>query len=196
MIVFFSYVFIALALSVDALVCSIVYGKCFSDARQKLKVAFIVSIFFGLFQLIMPLIGYFLAYTISGFIHYIDHWIAFGLLALVSLKMLYDTFKKDDENKEADQCKNFSVLAIFILAIATSIDAMSVGFSLGAVNNPIISLAAVTGLICFILSFGGCMLGQVLNKITSISSYLNVFAALVLLSIGISVLVDHKAITF
>lgn len=193
MIIYLSYVLIALALSVDALVCSIVYGKCFSNATQKLKVAFIVSIFFGLFQLLMPLIGYFLAYSISNLIHYIDHWIAFGLLALVSVKMLYDTFKKDDKDDD-DQCKNFSVLAIFILAIATSIDAMSVGFSIGAVNNPIIVLSLITGIICFMLSFAGCMLGQVLNKITSISSYLNVFAAIVLFCIGVSVLIEHQAI--
>lgn len=189
----FESLLIALALSVDALVCATIYGKCHFDPKLKLKYALIIALCFGFFQFIMPIIGYIGGEKVQNYIANFDHWIAFALLAIVSAKMLKDCFENNDDNHGVN-CKRINVITISALSIATSIDALALGFSVGILNAPILILSIIIGTVCFITSFSGFMVGQYLSKFKSLDKKLNIFGALVLLFIGARILNEHNVL--
>jgi putative Mn2+ efflux pump MntP len=117
-------ILIAVGLAMDTFAVSIAKGIVIERKRQ--KSALLLASFFGGFQMLMPLIGYFVGFSFREAIMWIDHWIAFGLLTFIGSKMIYDSTKKGD-GKEDGTLKLHSVI---ILAVATSIDALVVGLSL------------------------------------------------------------------
>jgi manganese efflux pump family protein len=176
-------VLIAIGLAMDAFAVSIAKGMTIS--RQRRKFALLLGGFFGGFQMLMPAIGWFVGLSFKDVIMGVDHWIAFGLLAFIGLKMIYDSLGKEKIQKD-EQLKLHSIL---ILAVATSIDALMVGLSFAFLNTSILEPILVIGLITFMLSvtgfFFGCGLGHVFgNKI-------KIVGGLILIAIGLRILLEH-----
>jgi manganese efflux pump family protein len=179
-------IFIALGLAMDALAVSIVKGMAIDHDRR--KNALLVASFFGGFQMMMPVAGWYVGQSLSGLIAAIDHWIAFGLLAIIGGKMIYDSAKTEREKEEGVPLKLHTLVT---LAIATSIDALMIGLSFAFLQTAILEPILTIGIITFSLSLlgflFGCGLGQFFgNKVKAIGG-------LILLVIGIRILVEHLA---
>ena len=175
----------AVALSTDAFACSVIYGKI--TGTERFKKAFTIGFSFGMFQVIMPIIGFAAGSSIRNLIDTYDHWLAFILLALVSLKMLKDAFSKEEKEKES----KLNIVTLVSLGIATSLDALAVGLSAGLLHANILFTAGIIGVVCFIISASGFLIGQKLASLKRLDNVLNIFAALVLFVIGLSILYEH-----
>ncbi len=147
---------IAVGLSMDALAVSLT--ACVVWEGDRLKNALKMAFSFGLFQAVMPLIGYFGGTFMGRFVNEFDKWIAFGLLTVVGLKMVIEAIKKGD----GGECikEPLTLYALLVLSIATSIDAFAVGISLALLSLPILLSVLLIGSTTFILSFTGAFVGD------------------------------------
>lgn len=182
----FTLLGIALGLSMDALAVSVTNG--FIIKELKFKHAFRIALAFGFFQAIMPIIGWaagsFFAEYIKGF----DHWIAFVLLVYIGGKMLFESFKKEEEScSDEKNCTHLPTL--IIMSIATSIDALAVGLSFAFLNVSIAVPVLVIGGITFVLCLAGVYIG---NKVGHFfENKLELVGGLVLIGIGVKILIEH-----
>ncbi len=179
----------ALALSADALVCAAVTGKRRFAPAARMRCAMQMALTFGLFQALMPVAGFYAGAGIVAFIHRFDHWAAFCLLTAVSLKMLKDALSGD---KPEEECCRISLTALLMLGIATSIDALALGFSIGLIYDTILFFALLTGITCALITICGFIAGQWLSTFKSLDKVLNTTGALVLLGIGMKILIEHQ----
>jgi len=124
--------------------------------------------------------------TVVEIIASFDHWIAFALLALVGGKMIWEGFGKESDEEKTDQTRGWPLL---LLSIATSIDALAVGFSFSILKNPIMFPAVIIGIVCFVMTTVGMIFGKVLAKI--FGKKVEIFGGLVLIAIGVKILIDH-----
>ena len=175
---------IAVGLAMDAFAVSIAAGT--SGKLQGKRGVFRLSFHFGLFQAIMPLIGWFAGVRIAGLVSAMDHWVAFLLLLFVGGRMIYASFKTEDESFQADPSKGFNLV---ILAVATSIDALAVGFSLAMIRINIWYPCAVIGIITALLSVIGIMAGKYVGK--KIGSRMELLGGVILIIIGLRILFSH-----
>lgn len=174
---------LSIALAMDAFACSIAQS-CTINNHSRFKLALALGLTFGLFQGIMPLLGYLLGTSFTQLFTNIDHWIAFVLLTLIALNMLREAFSKDD-----NPIIRISLKDLVVLGIATSIDAFAVGISLPLLNMPIIVSCLSIGIVTFILSFTGVFIGHFLGKhFTKISQILG---SITLFVIGSKILIEH-----
>ncbi len=141
---------------------------------------------FGLFQFIMPLLGWLAGSTVVEMIESFDHWIAFGLLVLIGGKMIWEGFEKENDEEKADQTRGWPLL---LLSVATSIDALAVGFSFSVLKTPILFPAAIIGVVCFIMTAVGMIFGKALARI--FGKKVEIVGGLVLIGIGVKILVEH-----
>lgn len=141
---------------------------------------------FGVFQFVMPIIGWLAGLTIVNIIAGYDHWVAFALLAYVGSKMIWEALKKEQEKEINDQTKGLSLL---MLSIATSIDALAVGFSFSLLRTEIIFPAVIIGIVCFLMTIVGMIFGKGLAGI--FGKKVGIFGGLVLIGIGVKILIDH-----
>ena len=194
---------IALALSVDALVCSIITGKTSCNNISRLITGFTVAFSFGLFQFLMPILGFLCGKQLQETLAAFDHWIAFILLAGVGANMLKEAYtsyrEQHSDDKGGGHCNSnhllqVSFIALLSMAIGTSIDALAVGVSYGLVSDAIMLCASIIGIVCFICSLLGYFLGQVLSAFKAIDPILNLLGAIVLISIGVNILIEHQAL--
>jgi putative Mn2+ efflux pump MntP len=176
-------ILIAVGLAMDAFAVSIATG--ITTTRQKRKTAFVMASFFGLFQMLMPLIGWSVGLTFSDLIVGIDHWIAFGLLAFIGSKMIYDSTKKEGtvENKA------LRISSLLTLAVATSIDALMVGLSFAFLQTTIAMPILVIGIVTFSLSYVGVIFGCAIGSL--FGNKIKIAGGLILIAIGVKVLLDH-----
>lgn len=173
---------IALALAMDAFAVSITCGIC--SQRITLKNVLKVALFFGGFQALMPLAGWFIGSVLSFDMSMADHWIAFGLLALIGGKMIVES------REESEECKNyFRLPTLTMAAIATSIDALAAGFSITLLGGSIMFLAASAGIIAFIMSFIGVEVGNRHGHL--FEKNIELIGGLVLIGIGAKILIEH-----
>lgn len=184
----FSLFITGIGLSMDAFAISLAKGFCVKD--KMVNKAIKVAIFFGLAQGIMPLIGWFLGTYFESYIKSVDHWVAFVLLGFIGGKMIYDSYCGKDEEVECSIDGNdFKNKDLFILSIATSIDALAVGISLAVLNVNIVQasliIAILTAIICFIGVYIGKLFGNFLNK------YAEILGGSLLIIMGIKILVEH-----
>ena len=143
---------IGVALSMDAFAVSMCKGL--SMRKLNHKHAFVISLFFGGFQAIMPLIGWFLGTQFEQYIKPVDHWVAFALLAYIGIKMIWDaTHEKDDEKNEKLEEPKLDLKELFLLAVATSIDALAIGITFAVLQTPIVPAITIIGLTTFCLSW-------------------------------------------
>lgn len=151
--------------------------------RQALK----MGIYFGFFQFAMPLVGWFLGSSVSTYIEAVDHWIAFGLLALIGGHMIWESSTKPCGREDGPVALTAGRLTV--LAVATSIDALAVGVSLAFVTSDILPAAAVIGVVAFCLSVLGGLAGRRLGCLFQRRA--EIAGGLVLVGIGVKILVEH-----
>jgi len=177
-------VLIAVGLAMDAVAVSLSSGIKLGDVKiqHALKIAF----FFGLFQAAMPVFGWFAGITIVRYIELIDHWVAFGLLLFVGLKMIYESFQKEEKRNGTNP---LDLKVLIMLSIATSIDALAVGLSLAIIQVPIFTAVSIIGIITFILSYFSVFIG---NKCGCfLGKRVELFGGLLLIGIGFKILIQH-----
>lgn len=178
-----SIVLIAIGVSMDAFAVAI--GKGLNMKKIDYKWSLTIALFFGVFQALMPLIGWFLGGQFSNYINGYDHWIALILLAIIGGKMIYESRDKDCEMK----CKQNNLKELVVLSIATSIDALAVGLAFAIMDIDIYLSSLVIGIITFSLSFVGVIIG---NKVgCKFKSSAEVFGGVILIFIGFKIFVEH-----
>lgn len=182
---FIEVFWIAVGLSMDAFAVSIACSVllCHVSFRQIFRLGF----HFGLFQALMPVVGWLAGRSVSEYISAWDHWVAFGLLGLIGLKAIRESFKPGDEDDvKGDPTKGMSLI---MLSVATSIDALAVGVSLAAVNVSIFQPALIIGIItaCFSVvgTVYGCRIGARFGKKVEAAG------GIILILIGIKILLEH-----
>ena len=180
---YISLILTAIAFSMDAFAVSICKGL--SVKRVKTKNALCVGLWFGSFQMIMPLIGFYLSNALFKYIEKFDHWIAFTLLVLIGVNMLREAFCGEEENSDAD----FSFKTMLVLAIATSIDALAGGVSLAVQNENILLAICLIGSVTFAFSYAGIYIG---NKFgVKYKKSAEIFGGIVLILLGVKILLEH-----
>lgn len=186
-----AYIIAGFALAMDAFAVSVSAGICVADLRFKyaLRTAFA----FGLFQFAMPLLGYALGTGFAGAIRGWDHWLAFGLLALVGAKMIKESFGiRDEASCSEDDLKKKNVLdlrTLLVLAVATSLDALAVGVSYSVIGAPIWLAAGIIGVVTFALCLIGCEFGKRIGA--RFERWAEVAGGLALIGIGAKILLEH-----
>ena len=174
----------AIALSMDTFAVGICYGL--SMPKVIIKKAIIVGLYFGVFQAIMPVIGYYATSLFSYYVIAYDHWIAFVLLSFIGGKMIYGSFKNDGAVKEEASIKPRVMLP---LAIATSIDALAVGVSFSFLQVNILLATLIIGITTFIISIAGVKIGNVFGA--KYKSKAEFTGGTVLILMGIKILLEH-----
>ena len=182
---FLSILMIGIGLSMDAFAVSLTMGLNTSK-ENKLKIALKSGLFFGAFQGLMPLTGWLLGIKFTEYIQKIDHWIAFGLLSFIGVKMIIESIKGDEE--EEKEC-DFSNKKFLVLAIATSIDALAVGVSFAFLNVNIVFAAIVIACTTFVFSFAAVYLGRVFGEVLKSKS--EVIGGIILVIMGVKILIEH-----
>lgn len=176
---------VAVGLAMDAFAVSIGAGLTLKtvDARQTLRLAW----HFGLFQALMPIIGWLAGLSVERWIAPVDHWIAFGLLAVIGGKMIHEALKDDDEEtRRGDPTKGWSLV---LLSVATSIDALAVGLSLALLDVSIWWPAVVIGLVAGAFTTVGMQLGKRFGAL--LGRRMESVGGIVLIAIGVKILVEH-----
>lgn len=147
---------ISVGLAMDAFSVSVCKGL--SMKKLDLKGGVITALFFGAFQAFMPVIGYYLGSRFADFISSFSHWVSFGLLAVIGGKMMIEAIKGGDDESENEYRLNIKEL--FVLAVATSIDALAVGIVFAAEKTPVITSVTIIGAVTFLLSLAGVYIGH------------------------------------
>ena len=150
-----------------------------------------LSLSFGLFQFMMPVIGWFLGLTVRSFIENWDHWVAFGLLAFIGVNMLRESCGKGTGEKERSGSDPTVGWSLLVLSVATSIDALAVGLSFAVLNRVIWAPAVLIGVTCAILTCLGLYLGKALSRAEIVGKRAELIGGLVLIGIGITILIEH-----
>ena len=179
-----SLIFTGIGLAMDASAVSIAKGMSLPNEKNK-NYALKLGLAFGIFQGLMPLIGYLAGSTFSGYIQSVDHWVAFILLALIGLNMI----KESREEKENEEVSDLSLKVILLLAIATSIDALAVGVSFAFLKVNIVLACSIIAIVTFILSFICVMVGKRLGSL--FQKYAEIFGGIILMMIGTKILIEH-----
>lgn len=174
---------LAVGLAMDAFAVSICKGLAMRE--KVLKKGIIVGLWFGGFQALMPTIGFFLGTQFKDQITSIDHWIAFVLLGLIGINMVKEALSNDEE--QADD--SIAVKEMFMLAVATSIDALAVGITFAFLNVHIVSAASMIGVCTFLISFAGVKIGNIFG--TKYKSKAELAGGIILILLGFKILFEH-----
>lgn len=174
---------LALGLAMDAFAVAVCKGM----AKRKFKVldGIVVGLWFGAFQAVMPLIGYFAASLFSEFIQKFDHWVAFILLAFIGGKMIYEGCRKEQT------CPNGSLSPryMIVLALATSIDALAVGVTFAFLSVNVYAAVGIIGGVTLLLSFLGVMIGAFFGS--KLKNKAEISGGVILILMGVKILVEH-----
>ena len=177
---------ISVGLAMDAFAVAVCKGLKMPKINK--KQTSLIALFFGGFQGLMPLIGYFLGKQFEEHIVSIDHWITFVLLGFIGGKMIYESFKKDEDEED----KPFSIKELFVLAIATSIDALAVGITFAFLKVNIAVAVSFIGVITAGLSAIGVFIGHKFGE--KYKSKAEFAGGLILVLIGLKILLEHLGI--
>lgn len=187
---------IAVALSIDAMVVAL----CWSATQKQVTKTHVLkfAVVFGFFQALMPALGWIAGAALHQFISAWDHWVAFSLLTVVSISMLKEAFSDDDEEEiccghcEGVKKTDIAWGELLVLAIATSLDALAVGFSFSMAGREIVWPALLIGMICFVLTALAVLAGKRLSeKAKQYETPMTCLGALVLFLIGLRILSEH-----
>lgn len=174
---------IAVGLSMDAFAVSVCKGLAMPKCT--FKKAAIVGLWFGGFQALMPAIGYVLGAQFQETIASIDHWIAFVLLALIGGNMIHEALDNDEEEADA----SLDVKIMFLLAVATSIDALAIGITFAFLKVSIIPAVCFIGIVTFIISFAGVKIGNVFG--VRYKNKAEIVGGVILILLGLKILLEH-----
>ena len=174
---------IAVGVSMDAFAVSICKGLSVRTLQP--KHAALTALWFGGFQALMPLVGYYMGVSFADFVSSVDHWIAFILLGIIGGNMIKESFSKD----ECEHSPDFSAKAMFPMAVATSIDALAIGVSLAFLRADIWSSVLIIGLITGAFSAAGVCLGKFVGcRFKSRAEFVGGF---ILVAMGLKILLEH-----
>ncbi len=177
----------AIALSMDAFAVSVCKGL--GMRRMRYDQALVISLYFGVFQALMPLIGWLLGTSFSRYIQAFDHWIAFVLLAFLGGKMLWDVFHEKEDGEQESAERRLDHRELFMLAIATSIDALAVGIAFACLDVNIWSSISIIGVTTLVISFAGVWIGNRFGN--RFQKKAEIAGGLVLILIGVKILAEH-----
>ncbi len=180
----FSVILIAIGLSMDALAVSVTSGILIKKPRVKDALKLATS--FGAFQAIMPLLGWISGIKIYRYISTFDHWLAFFILLLIGVKIIYESLKQESKDESFNPL-DFKVL--MILSIATSIDALAVSLSLAFLEMDIIGPFLIIGVVTFIICFMGFFIGDKFGHL--FENKIKILGGIILIFIGFRILVEH-----
>lgn len=176
---------LAVGLSMDAFAVSVCKGL--SVCKIKLRHMLICGVYFGLFQALMPTVGYFLGEGFGMYITAVDHWVVFALLAIIGFNMIRESFG-DAEDVSPD----FGFKAMILLALATSIDALAAGLTFSLLDVSIFKAALFIGIITFSLSFAGVKIGNLFGcRYKTLSERIG---GVILIIMGLKILFEHLGI--
>jgi manganese efflux pump family protein len=183
----YTLILIAIGLSMDALAVSISSGLVIPDVNRShgLKIGFS----FGLFQAVMPIIGWLAGTTLRSYIENIDHWIAFILLGLVGAKMIYEALT---DHASGQPLNPLDPKVLLLLSLATSIDAMAIGLSFAILHVPLFPAVLIIGVITFLVSGAGVYLGK--RATSFVGKFVEIMGGVILLAIGLKILLEHLQI--
>ena len=182
-------VLIAVGLSMDAFAVALCKGLCMK--KLNLRQGAMIALFFGGFQLLMPLVGWALGKQFERFITPVDHWIAFALLVYIGGKMIWEAVRdKDEEACPVDGKLDYREL--FVMAVATSIDALAVGITFAFLQTPIVTAVLTIGIITFGLSLAGVAIGHRFG--TRFKHGAEICGGTVLTLIGLRILLSHLGV--
>lgn len=189
LILVFEILLLALTLSLDAF--SVSLSKGMTIKKYSFKHSLSCGIWFGIFQAIMPLIGFYAFKLLRdnvSWIEAIDHWLAFIALGFIGGKMIYESFKDEDNNNSS-----FAFKVMLCMAIATSIDALAAGIPLATDNQNIFINIAAIGIITFIFSYLGTFLGHKLGNALKekLGNKVEIIGGIILILLGLKILIEH-----
>ena len=178
---------IAVALAMDAFAVAIAAGVSLKNVS--FRQTFRLSWHFGLFQAMMPVIGWMAGLSVRAYIERFDHWVAFGLLVFVGGHMIKEAVHKDDDDTpRTDPTKG---LTLVMLSIATSIDALAVGLSISLLNVSIWTPVLIIGIVAGLFTIVGLQLGKRVGAAERVSHYAEITGGVVLFAIGVNILREH-----
>lgn len=182
----FEILLIGVGLSMDAFAVAICKGL--NMRRVNKTYCFMIALFFGGFQALMPLLGWTLGRQFEKYISAVDHWIAFVLLAFLGGKMVLDARKEEAEEEVKMDCK-LDIKELLLLSIATSIDALAVGITFAFLNVSILPAITLIGCTTFLLSAGGVFMGNIFGS--KYKSKAELLGGVILILIGLKILLEH-----
>jgi len=180
----FSIILIAIGLSVDSFAVSVSSGLIIK--RIHFFQAVRVALFLAVFQAGMPLLGWYAGLELKDIIQEYDHWIAFGLLSSLGLRMIWESVKEQEKKTTINPLKTSVLIG---LSVATSIDALVIGVSFALLDIPILKPVVIIGIITFVASMLGMLLGKKLGE--HFSQKIEIIGGIVLMGIGLRILIEH-----
>lgn len=168
----------------DSLAVSVTSGIAIK--KLYLRHAFVIGLFFGSFQALMPLIGWMAGFNFVNWVKNIDHWIACIILCILGIKMIHESTKLEEKTKVVNPME---ISVLLILSIATSIDALAVGISLSFLQISIITPIIIIGIVTFVLSFFGTFVGNKFGHL--LENKIEIAGGLMLIGIGLKILIEH-----
>lgn len=188
---FLTLLFVGIGLSMDAFAVSVCKGLSMRKVNK--PQCLVIGLFFGGFQALMPFIGWLLGSRFESYITSIDHWIAFVLLGFIGGKMVVEAIREKEEEVEILQMDPpLHMKELFVLAVATSIDALAVGITFAFLEIPIIEAMAVIGITTFIISVGGVYVGNYFGN--KYKRKAELAGGIILILIGLKILLEHLGI--
>lgn len=176
------FIVMSIGLAMDAFAVAVCKGL--SMKQMQWKKAGIIALYFGFFQAVMPLIGYWIGSYFIHIVENVDHWIAFGLLSTIGVNMLKEAY---EEGERQDDCAHWKTM--IVLAFATSIDAFAVGITLAVLETNILMAVSTIGVVTFSISFLGVKIGNMFgNKYEKIAQ---IIGGVILILIGLKILLEH-----
>lgn len=181
-----SIFFIAIGLSMDAFAVSISSG---SRARnQLLRCALLMGLFFGVFQALMPALGWAAGFSLRDLISRYDHWVAFGLLTALGCKMIFEALRAHADGN-SDRTLSLTLRLLLTLSVATSIDALAVGFGFSALKIGILLPVLIIGVVTFVISIAGVVIGHRCGEY--LGQKFEFLGGLILIGMGVRILLSH-----
>ena len=177
-------------LAMDAFAVSICKGLAMK--KVKWQHATVIGLFFGGFQALMPFLGWLLGSQFEQYITKIDHWIAFVLLGIIGGKMLYEAIKGEEEDECsccAEHSEKINLKELFVLAIATSIDALAVGITFAFLKYPVAKAVTIIGVVTFVISLAGVYIGNFFGS--RFKKKAEIAGGIILIGIGAKILLEH-----
>ena len=180
----FEIIVLSIGLAMDATAVSMTDGM--NDTQIKVKRIIVIGLTFGIFQALMPLIGYLFGTLFVEFVEKIDHWIALILLGYLGVQMIREGFSKEDEKENK---KEFGIKMLLVQGVATSIDALAVGVSFATLKVDIVLAVLSIGIITTILSIIGVFIGKKFGDL--LNNKASIFGGVILISIGLKIFIEH-----
>ena len=190
MALFIELFLMGIGLSMDAFAVSVCKGLGMVKVNKKQTVT--IGLFFGGFQALMPFIGWVLGRQFEHYIKSIDHWVAFVLLGFIGGKMMVESLKKEEDGVVKKEDVPLNIKEMFVLAVATSIDALAVGITFAFLDYPIVEAITIIGISTFFISIGGVYVGNFFgNKYEKKAEFAG---GLILVLLGVRILLTHLGI--